>query len=375
LVVLNACSSAQHGDSDPFSGVAAGLVRAGSPAVLAMQTSVADETARQFIAAFYQSLADGCSIDMAVSEGRKEIEFLSKDSVEWAIPQLYMRVPDGVLFALRGVEQAGDSLELRLPPRDVAIRAPTSASLPVPERGIITNREPSGARAASAQPPRAAPMPLPAPSAQARPGRSEMQCIPAGEFIGGAGQSAYVPEFWIDRYQVTNAQYLDFIVATGAAHPVTWPNGIFPRALADHPVTGINWEQANAYAAWAGKRLPTAMEWEKAARGTDGRRYPWGNEFDSQRCNVSETGRGSTAPVGQYSGDLSPYGVYDMAGNVQEWVADTVKPRGLGNPKIKRAVKGGSWAHPRAIAECAMLGSEWPETRQNYIGFRCVRSE
>jgi formylglycine-generating enzyme required for sulfatase activity len=369
LVVLNACSSAQHGDSDSFSGVATGLVRAGSPAVLAMQSSVTDGTARQFTAAFYQSLADGCSIDMAVSEGRKEIEFLSKDSFEWAIPQLYIRVPDGVLFTLRGVKEAGDSLDLpRRPPPQDSIQLPTGTSKPVIYQPVV-----AASMASSPHPIHPAPLPLPAASAQARPSQVEMQSIPAGEFVSGTGQRIYVPEFSIDPYPVTNAQYLRFIEATGAAHPATWTNGIFPRPLADHPVTGISWEQAAAYASWAGKRLLTAMEWEKAARGTDGRRYPWGNEFDPQYCNVKEAGRGTTAPVGEFSRDLSPYGVYDMAGNVQEWVADEVKPRGLGNPKIKRAVKGGSWAHSKAIAESAMLGSEWPDTRQNYIGFRCAR--
>jgi hypothetical protein len=376
LVVLNACSSAQHGDSDPFSGVAAGLVRAGSPAVLAMQTSVAHETARCFTAAFYQSLADGCPIDMAVSEGRKEIEFLSRDSVDWAIPQLYMRVPDGILFALRGTKQPDDSLELRPPPtRNIATQPSTTTRAPVTEGRSIQERPFDHRSATSAQPARSAPTPPPATSVRMQPPQAEMRCIAAGEFICGTGQQASLEEFWIDTYQVTNAQYLRFIEATGATHPATWPNGIFPRDKGDHPVTGVSWEEAAAYAAWAGKRLPTAIEWEKAARGTDGRRYPWGNEFDPQRCNVSQSGKGSTAPVGQFSGDVSPYGVYDMAGNVQEWAADAVKPRGLGSTKIKRAVKGASWKHPEGIAECMLVGSEWPETRQNYIGFRCARSK
>src|SRR5262249_37623286 len=282
LVVLNACSSAQHGDTDPFTGVAAGLVRAGSPAVLAMQTSVALETAQQFTTTFYQSLADGCPIDMAVSEGRKEIEFLSRNSVDWAIPQLYMRVPDGVLFTLHGTRAAGETVR---PPRLVPMPVPTSSSTPSAAREPATNRANPGAAAPSARPTAAIPAPLPAVAVQARPTADGMQHIPAGEFIYGIGQQTYVAEFWIDTFPVTNAQYLRFIEAPGAAHPATWTNGIFPRDKAEHPVTGISWEEASAYAAWAGKRLPTAMEWEKAARGTDGRRYPCGNEFDVELCN------------------------------------------------------------------------------------------
>ena len=164
----------------------------------------------------------------------------------------------------------------------------------------------------------------------------EMVYVPGGEFLMGndndsdadnipvdpsrrEGLSRFVllaaekPEhtvrlqaFLIDKYEVTNAEFRKF----RSSHE-------FPSEKADHPVTGISWHDVRAYAEWAGKRLPTEAEWEKAARGSDGKKWPWGNIFERNRCNLGT----DAAPVGSFPGDKSPYGVFDMAGNVQEWTA------------------------------------------------------
>jgi len=173
----------------------------------------------------------------------------------------------------------------------------------------------------------------------------EMVLIPEGEFIMGTNDTksiaaypehkANLPAFWIDKYEVTNKQFLDFSVETGymgegAKEGRDW-RLFFTPEKAFHPVVYITWNDAQEYCKWAGKRLPTEEEWEKAARGTTGNIFPWGNEWDANRTNTYEMGSNNFAPVGQYN-DVSTFGVYDMFGNVQEWTAswyNTYK----GNPK------------------------------------------
>lgn len=138
-----------------------------------------------------------------------------------------------------------------------------------------------------------------------------------------------LPEYFIGKYLVTNREYNAFVRDTGYKSPAGWFNGSYPTEKADHPVMDIKWQDAVAYCDWLNTktnkhyRLPTEAEWEKAARGTDGRVYPWGNNFDSKKCNILESGFGDTTPVGQFSpeGD-SPYGCSDMIGNVWEWCND-----------------------------------------------------
>ena len=133
-----------------------------------------------------------------------------------------------------------------------------------------------------------------------------------------------LPAFLIDRFEVTNQQYREFTEATGYRPPLNWIISGYPEEQADHPVVGIDHADAGAYAEWAGKRLPTDVEWEKAARGTDGRIWPWGNRWEPGACNADRGGPGAMithpAAAGVYPRDRSVYGVYDMAGNVMEWV-------------------------------------------------------
>ncbi len=164
--------------------------------------------------------------------------------------------------------------------------------------------------------------------------------VPKGPFLYGEMRVREVVDhdYWIDTYPVTNEKYRAFIVADGYGNQAYWSsegwkwktknNITVPerwndneRNKADHPVVGVSYYEAEAYAKWAGKRLPTEREWEKAARGEDGRKYPWGEEFDKSKCNSSEAEIGHTTPVTQYLKGVSPYGCYDMAGNVWEWCA------------------------------------------------------
>ena len=132
----------------------------------------------------------------------------------------------------------------------------------------------------------------------------------------------YLDAYAIDRYPVTNAQYKKFIDEKGYTPPPGWHGDQYPSGKANHPVLYVTWHDAQAYAEWAGKRLPTEAEWEKAARGTDGRLWPWGNDWREGHCNCAENKTDDTTPVGIFPAGRSPYGVDDMAANVWEWCAD-----------------------------------------------------
>jgi formylglycine-generating enzyme required for sulfatase activity len=218
----------------------------------------------------------------------------------------------------------------------------------------------------------------------------EMVLIPAGEFIMGTktqGHVAYpehkvnLPAFWIDKYEVTNAQFLDFAIKAsytgeGAKEGRDWRLFFTPdKGL--YPVVYITWNDANAYCKWAGKRLPTEEEWEKAARGTDGRLYPWGNDWGEKRANTYEFGPSNPVAVGQFD-DISPYGVHDMLGNVQEWTGswfETYK----GNPKRDpnsgqrfRVVRGLSARYRGRLAHLYERTAYTPDALFDF-GCRCAK--
>jgi formylglycine-generating enzyme required for sulfatase activity len=218
-----------------------------------------------------------------------------------------------------------------------------------------------------------------------RRAQADMVYVPPGPFIYGMESESNLcvanmeHGFWIDRYPVTNRQFCDFLLACGNKKEgrVAWLDHERSRigkrfapepGYEQHPVTGVNWYGANAFAAWAGKRLPTEQEWEKAARGVDGRRYPWGEEFGSQRCNTAESGIKDTSPVGQF-GEVgcSIYGCEDMAGNVWEWTASPWSKDGE-----RRVIRGGSWFSFHDLAACAYRDGYNPGFRSDLIGFRCA---
>jgi len=229
-----------------------------------------------------------------------------------------------------------------------------------------------------------------------------MVLVPAGEFVmGGQAEEdalphrVYLDAFYIDRYEVTNGRYLKFVEATRHRVPQhvvdpqydLWAGPTLTPGVADLPVVNVDWADADAYCKWAGRRLPTEAEWEKAARGTDGRLYPWGNEAPSfARLNFSRRWQGAHTlqPVGSYESGGSPYGAQDMAGNVWEWVSDWYdvgsystgaarNPQGpaSGSSKILR---GGSWTNSADNVRATYRREEDPEMRNSDSGFRCAQS-
>jgi len=182
-----------------------------------------------------------------------------------------------------------------------------------------------------------------------------------------------VASFLIDRFPVTNAEYRAFCQATGRQWVPAGQGRLAADTLATLPATFVNRDDAMAYAEWCGRRLPTEVEWEHAARGASGLAYPWGDEWDPTRCNSNERhvpgGRGPT-PVDAYPSGASPFGVMDMAGNVCEWTAGS-----YADAPNAGVVKGGFWMQHevyRFRAACRMM-SQLAGNRQDYIGFRCAK--
>lgn len=244
----------------------------------------------------------------------------------------------------------------------------------------------------------------------------ELIRIPAGEFIMGSDpgkdkgarsneqpqHTVYMSEYYISKYPVTNVEYQAYILDLDQRHtspreiekllPRDWDDTWYPKGLRDHPVVNITWSNANAYCKWliartgSPYRLPTEAEWEKAARGKDGRIYPWGNRWYSSRCNNQGSGINGTTPVDQYSpkGD-SPYRVADMVGNVSEWCLDRFdmneyKRRG-GHEAIdphnmtkgtNKVLRGGSFTDDRDLTRCAFRGRSRPGYWGWFYGFRVV---
>ncbi len=236
--------------------------------------------------------------------------------------------------------------------------------------------------------------------------------VPAGAFTMGTNferadaqdqpqHTVTLPAYRIDKYLVTNAQYARFLAATGHRPPSTWKAGRIPDGQLLYPVTLVNWYAARAYAKWAGKRLPTEAEWEKAARGTDGRRWPWGNSMDPRRLNTYYN-VGSATNVTTYANGASPYGAFDMAGNVSEWIEDDFLPyEGSGaaselfQGKVSKVLsnedramklseqvpvsgrykvlRGGSWKGDPFSTATYHRSFAWPNYASDFFGFRCAQ--
>jgi formylglycine-generating enzyme required for sulfatase activity len=194
-----------------------------------------------------------------------------------------------------------------------------------------------------------------------------------------------LPAYRIARTPITNAQYAAFVAATGQRPPAHWEGSRPPVALAQHPVVYVDWHDARAFCEWAGVRLPTEAEWEKAARGVDGRPFPWGADEPGQtRAWYNQLADASdTRPVASFPAGASPYGTLDMAGNVWEWTASLHWPypyrgddgRENRDAPGQRVLRGGSFrsAHERYL-RCAFRSRSYPARRRDHIGFRVARS-
>ncbi|MGD1994059.1 MAG: SUMF1/EgtB/PvdO family nonheme iron enzyme [Anaerolineae bacterium] len=218
-----------------------------------------------------------------------------------------------------------------------------------------------------------------------------MIVVPRGWFLMGQDEGrgshqpqrrVYLDAYAIDCTEVTHAAFGAFVAQTGHEAP-GW-HAQLAETRGDDPVTGVLWQDAEAYCRWMNQRLPTEAEWEKAARGTDGRRYPWGDRWGAGRANTAESGRGGVVPVGSYPQGASPYGVLDMAGNAAEWVADYFdweyyryaperNPQGA-DSVLDHVVRGGSWASPPEYAQTFFRDSSHSARPNRRVGFRCAMS-
>lgn len=261
-------------------------------------------------------------------------------------------------------------------------------------------------------PPPPTPTPLPTPTPAPTPAETEaateakatqeptpppvtdiMVEIPAGPFTMGSDTGAEdeapahevdLPAFEIDRFEVTNADFSVFVDATGyqtdaekEGRTRNWRSA--GEGKDNHPVVFVSWNDAVAYCEWVGKRLPTEAEWEKAARGTDGRLYPWGDDWDPSKTNVKDTGLRGTAVVGSFGAGASPYGAEDMAGNVWEWTADWYEPYPGSDFESDyfgqrfRVLRGGAWFETPDFVRTTVRNANTETAASDEIGFRCAR--
>ncbi|PHX90828.1 MAG: hypothetical protein CK534_02070 [Nitrospirae bacterium] len=246
------------------------------------------------------------------------------------------------------------------------------------------------------------------------PAHDEMVRIPVGPFLMGSDKKVdrnaypaelpqrtiYLDAYEIDQFEVTTVQYLKYVLAKDLPPLIDWQydGGNFQETMASHPVMHVSWADADAYCKWAGKRLPTEAEWEKAARGEDGRIYPWGNQpAGLSRANFGRTGLSGPVrdrperlvlyppiiSVDKYDNAVGPYGTFQMAGNVAEWVADwydkeyykTAPDRNPKGPEngTQKSFRGGGWIDSTPSVRGAQRNGTDPSTKMNWMGFRCAR--
>lgn len=355
LAYLNACEGARGGEQNLFAGTAQTLVRQGIPAVLAMQFPVSDEAALALAHEFYQALADGLPVDAAVGEARKAVKTAGNE-MEWGTPVLFSRSADNRL--------------IELPEGDARSTIPR------------------------------------------QPFEPETVLIPAGPFLMGSVEADASPweqpqhtvelgDYRIGKYPVTNTQYAEFLRQTNrTAPPVLGWDGQHPfEERCCHPVAGVTWHEAQAYCNWLSEvtgrsySLPSEAHWEKAARGDDGRIYPWGNEWDESRCHSGDTSTTTVndLPPQRKIGDAE---LFDLVGNVREWTCslwgenarepdaayrypwrDDSRNSVMANNEIRRIYRGGAVKDDQQWLRCAARASQPPDRvgpPGKRLGFRVV---
>lgn len=322
FVWLNTCQSAAVRHGTP--GAAQQLIHAGLPAVLGMQRPISDDAATRLTQALYTLLVDGYDLETGVAHARKALA--QAHGLEWSTPALFLRTRDSHLWSwVGGVQRSRPTIV-----EQEAIGRPRAETRPAPDGSIMVQLHAGQAWIGP-------------------PGKEDLQ-----EF----------PTFWIAQTPITNAQYARFVAETQHPPPPQWEGEHPPEDRASHPVVYVSWRDAAAYCEWAGGRLPSAAEWERAARGTDGRAWPWGSDWKSNAANTKEREFADTTAVTAHPEGATPEGILDMAGNVWEWTS-TVEPEG-------RVTKGGSWYEPAELAAPWQHSIAKPEAGYEDVGFRCV---
>jgi len=374
-----------------FTSTASLLVQQGIPAVLTMPYEMTDEASIELFRALYQALALGTPVDAAVAAARQAISYAVANSVEWGAPALFMGSPVGLVSG-PGVGLRSDQAQVIEKPRQVSAQRKTPAEVlePAPAAPPQEVVKPRRERAPKRKIPIRTPQPI----------EPEMVLIPAGEFLMGSDpeqdERAYeaeqpqhrvvLPDYHIARTPTTNAQYVAFLEASGHKAPHHWVDGKSPSGKEDYPVAYISWYDAMAYCKWLTEkkgqvyRLPSEAEWEKAARGTDGGIYPWGDVWDSDCCNSKESSPDDATLVQAYPNGASPYGILDMAGNVWEWTGSLYRPypydpkdgredlRAIG----KRVLRSGAFYSTARRVRCAYRDSGYADDSRGSYGFRVV---
>lgn len=381
LVILNACHLGHEQSNTPFGSVAFRLAQSiGVPAIIAMKYSVRTDTAEIFAREFYSQLVNRhSSVYEAMRFSCAQIQAMN-NRVEWATPLLIMSSVNGV-FADFPILMPSQTVNAK-------VNSEQSNNSTISIMDINKSEE------------KMSPI-LP----------SEMVIIQEGESIAGLNehqtlalikkifngsyniadnkhnrrfiteqlskvkwQKVTIPAFYIDKYPVTNAQFEQFVQATSYQTEAerrreneTWRTHYIGADKANHPVICVSWKDASTYARWAGKRLPTVQEWEKAARGKKGNLYPWGDDWDPHRCNNESSMRGyQTTPVNNFDTGKSQFGVYDMVGNVCEWTNTAVDSSYI--------VLGGSWREACELYGLVAFGRPAASSlASDDLGFRCVK--
>jgi formylglycine-generating enzyme required for sulfatase activity len=288
-------------------------------------------------------------------------------------------------------EQVKPPAPERRPAREAPVRTPPPAEpRPAPVSLPEKVKEPALERRPKQATPRRAPLPI----------QPELILIPAGEFLMGSQperdqltyeaeqpqHGVYLPDYRMAKTPITHAQYAAFVKASGHPAPYYWVDGKLPEGKEDYPVAYVSWYDALAYCKWLSEkggrtyRLPSEAEWEKAARGTEGRIYPWGDVWDSAFCNSKERRSEETTPAHAFPEGASPYGILDMAGNVWEWTGSLYKPYpydardGREDPQAfgKRVLRSGAYYSTSRRVRCAYRDSGYTEDSRGSYGFRVV---